>query len=184
MEPLKTQSRQLVLEQEVEDYRARSNKAFENNAQALHRFVSAAKRYSREPIATPRVLVVSPDATLVAHWGRSMVELWGTSVKSSTTAQGALTLLQDHPYDLVIVDLKLSDSPGWELVTEIRLKSLRPLVPVIITSAVQVDLPEIAKKCGANTYLTEPFNTASLKTEIKRVFRLEQTSDFPVVAMR
>jgi CheY-like chemotaxis protein len=92
--------------------------------------------------------------------------LEGTKVSIMETGCGmeARNLFKEYSFeiDLVLLDIKLPDYNGWELLKQFRQEN--PLVPVIALSAI---LPtELAKKCestGFDGYFSKPFDIVEFK---------------------
>ncbi len=66
-----------------------------------------------------------------------------------------------HMPDLVLVDYKLKDGFGSELCATIKKHPLTSHIPVILISG-YADLAGIAKACGADAWLSKPFELAEL----------------------
>jgi DNA-binding response OmpR family regulator len=69
--------------------------------------------------------------------------------------------------DLVLVDNKLKDGLGSELCMAIKQHPLTSHIPVIMISGYD-DLAAIAKKAGADAYLSKPFEMADLLETVDR----------------
>jgi DNA-binding response OmpR family regulator len=70
--------------------------------------------------------------------------------------------------DLVIIDYLLGDGYGDELCLEIKSNPLTNQIPVILFSASH-HLEQIAKDCGANTYITKPFDISYFEEKVKEL---------------
>ena len=86
--------------------------------------------------------------------------------------QVAISKLNDNEYDLVMLNLEMPVMDGFETTTYIRkrmgAKSNIPIIVVTSNSGVAE-----ATKClllGANSYLTKPFNSRDLLSEINTLF--------------
>nr|MCU0720849.1 response regulator transcription factor [Pirellula sp.] len=99
----------------------------------------------------------------------------------------ALRLVKDEPdaYDLVVLDLMLPGMSGYAVCEEIRDQGI--LIPILILSA--RSLAEDRTRgfdCGANQYLTKPFDLDELFSRVKNLLRLHpkqmQTIIKPVVS--
>jgi two-component system cell cycle response regulator CtrA len=82
----------------------------------------------------------------------------------------ALEMIKLYDYDAVILDLKLPDIDGIEILT--RLRSIRNGVPVVVLSGLNTTEDKV--KCltmGADDYLTKPFSKTELIARIHAVIR-------------
>ena len=88
-------------------------------------------------------------------------------VASSGTIAGAVELLSKDNFDLMIVDVKLPDGDGIELLKQINARPSRPLV-VMISSHGTVDMAVECMSNGAFTFLTKPISTEHLAVTLKK----------------
>jgi two-component system KDP operon response regulator KdpE len=99
----------------------------------------------------------------------------GYKVFHAATAREGLLMAANHPPQLIILDLGLSDENGHQV-----LKKLREWYhsPVIILSA-QSNEEDIVKALdnGANDYLVKPFRTGELLARIRSALRNDNGSE-------
>jgi len=79
-------------------------------------------------------------------------------------------------YNLILLDLGLPDMDGFEVCRELR--SANITAPIVILT-VQKD-PETSVKllnCGADDYITKPFNSEALKARVAALLRRSQEMD-------
>ncbi|MFM1768670.1 MAG: hypothetical protein RJA22_1199 [Verrucomicrobiota bacterium] len=88
-------------------------------------------------------------------------------VASSGTIAGALELLGKDNFDLMIVDVKLPDGDGIELLKQLNARPSRPLV-VMISSHGTVDMAVECMSNGAFTFLTKPISSEHLAVTLKK----------------
>jgi two-component system KDP operon response regulator KdpE len=102
-----------------------------------------------------------------------------TLLESSTAREG-LTMVANHPPDLVLLDLGLPDESGHEVLRHIREWYTNP----VIILSVQSDEADIVKALdnGANDYLVKPFRTGELVARIRSALRRSARSDNTPVA--
>jgi two-component system OmpR family response regulator len=86
-----------------------------------------------------------------------------------------LSLLTQHQFDLVILDLTLPGMDGLEMIPKIREHSN---IPIIISSA-RDDITDkvIGLERGADDYMPKPYDPRELVTRIKTILRRTHTSD-------
>ena len=80
-----------------------------------------------------------------------------------------LSLLTQHSFDLLILDLTLPGIDGLEIIPKIREKSS---IPIIVSSA-RNDITDkvIALERGADDYMPKPYDPRELVTRIKTILR-------------
>ena len=75
-----------------------------------------------------------------------------------------------YDYDLIILDLMLPDIDGYEVL--LRLRSAKVKVPILILSGLSNSDQKIKSlTCGADDYLTKPFNRGELVARIQAIVR-------------
>jgi len=120
------------------------------------------------------VLIIEDDIN-IAELERDYLKLNGYKTEIVQDGRQGLKKAVSGIYDIVIVDLMLPNTDGYEIVKEVR-KKLE--IPVIIISAKGEDIDKIrGLDFGADDYLTKPFSpselVARIKSHIKRYERLK-----------
>lgn len=119
-----------------------------------------------------RILVVD-DELLIRTALQGILSAQGFEVKVAETGKKALEILTQEFFDLVILDLKLPDSNGLELLKEI--KGLYPETGVvIITAYAEVKTAVQAIKDGAFDYLSKPFQEEELLIVLEKFLRFRK----------
>lgn len=116
-----------------------------------------------------RVLLIEDDSATA-----NSVELTlasnGIVCDRATLGEEGVELGKVYSYDLIILDVMLSDINGYEVL--LRLRSAKVKVPVLILSGLgNTDQKIKGLDCGADDYLTKPFNREELIARIKAVVR-------------
>jgi diguanylate cyclase (GGDEF)-like protein/PAS domain S-box-containing protein len=108
----------------------------------------------------PRILVVDDEARL-RHSMRLLLEHEGRTVDESATGAEAVAVLSRQHYDLVLLDLRLPDMTGLQVMD--RLKSQLASVTVIVVSADDViDSAIGALRRGAYDFVRKPYQPEEL----------------------
>ncbi|WP_316813019.1 response regulator [Pedobacter heparinus] len=68
----------------------------------------------------------------------------GVEVQQAFTGKEALAMLDEHTFDCIILDLKLPDLSGFDLLDRIKSQEKLAHVPVIINTAMELDQEKIA----------------------------------------
>ncbi len=91
----------------------------------------------------------------------------GHTVEKAMDGGDAVQAAREHPYDLILMDVRMSEMNGIQALEQI--KEFNPAIPIIIMTAYSsVDKAVAAMKLGAYDYLTKPLNFEELKIIINR----------------
>jgi len=117
-----------------------------------------------------RILVVDDEFSVrdsLTRWFRKD----GYEVKPAENAAEALKAIEEHPYEVAVVDLKMPGMDGLELQEHIHRADPRTAV-IVITAFASVDTAVRALKQGAFDYVTKPVDPDELSHLVSRA--LEQ----------
>ena len=119
-------------------------------------------------VAAPaaRLLVVDDVALNRDLLGRRLTSQ-GYQVEMAESGPQALALLQQAPFDLVLLDIMMPDMDGYEVLDRIKRDPALQHLPVVMVSA--LGETESVVRCielGADDYLTKPFNPLVLKARV------------------
>src|SRR5688500_16098218 len=102
------------------------------------------------------ILVIEDDLTF-SRILEGFLAKQGFKVKVSHKGQDGLQLFSGNPFDLVLLDYRLPDMTGMEVLIE--LKKASPITQVIImTSFSDIRTAVKAMQVGAFEYITKPVN--------------------------
>jgi len=91
-------------------------------------------------------------------------------VTTAQTGAEALRLARDRPFDLVVLDVMLPDTDGFEVITRLRRDGCQ--VPVIFLTAKDTQEDKVTGlTLGGDDYLTKPFGLEELAARIRTVLR-------------
>ena len=110
-----------------------------------------------------RILVVDDEKTLVKGM-KFNLENEGYEVECAYDGAAALELAREGRFDLIILDVMMPEMDGLEACMKIREFSN---VPIIMLTAKSEDADKLMGfECGADDYLTKPFNILELKARV------------------
>jgi two-component system, OmpR family, copper resistance phosphate regulon response regulator CusR len=116
-----------------------------------------------------RILVVEDEHRLADRLARGLREE-GLAVDLARTMALARELASGADYDLVLLDLKLPDGSGLELLAEWRENGFT--APILVLTAKDLLEDKVrGLKAGADDYLTKPFSFAELLARIQALLR-------------
>lgn len=93
-----------------------------------------------------------------------------TQVYQASSSSFGLQIINNHPIDLVILDVDLQGSDGFEFVRRSRAHGYRGKI-LFISANQHPMFSNTAKQIGANGYITKAENTSMLKEAIVSVSR-------------
>src|ERR1700690_175348 len=149
------------------------------------------RRRGKPSMPKGSILVVDDEAEI-----REGLELLlsseGYAVTCAETAAAGLTRLEEHPFDLVLLDVSLPDRNGLDLLQEIHRRDPQ-LAIVLITAYGSIEMARAAFKNGAQDYITKPWSNDELLAQVAQAVEgrqlreenvqlkraLKQRSNFP-----
>ena len=126
------------------------------------------------------ILIVEDDPS-IRKLVRVNLAKRGYTVSEAEDSHKAISLFQEVPFDLVLLDLVLPGLSGVDVCAWIRARSD---VPIIILSArLEEDLKVAALDAGADDYVTKPFSMGELLARLRAALRrINRSEDEPVLA--
>jgi two-component system response regulator HydG len=122
-------------------------------------------RESASPVGS--ILIVDDEATardLCADVAREA----GLLVRTATTTEQALEILEQFPVDIVLTDLKVPALGGIEFLKRVRASNAQ--VPVLVlTQYGTIETAVEATRLGAADYVTKPFHVDELRSKLDRL---------------
>ena len=115
-----------------------------------------------------KILVVDDEAVLVKGI-RFNLQQEGYQVETGSDGEQAVELAREGSFDLVILDLMMPKIDGLQACMRIREFSD---VPIIMLTAKGEDSDKLMGfACGADDYVTKPFNVLELKARVRALLR-------------
>ncbi|HET9897648.1 MAG TPA: response regulator transcription factor [Streptosporangiaceae bacterium] len=129
----------------------------------------------------PKVLIIEDDPTIRGAVTRALVSK-GYAVASAQTAMAGLQLaVSEHP-DVVVLDLKLPDLDGREVLRMIRAVSSVPII-VATSRGTEADIVH-SLDAGADDYVVKPYGGAQLDARIRAVLRrVAEPAEAPAIVV-
>jgi DNA-binding NtrC family response regulator len=107
-----------------------------------------------------KVLAID-DERNIQHLIKSEFSLEGFDVATAGTGEEGLRLFDEHPFDLVLLDMKLPKLNGLETLKQLKQKASSVEV-IMITGHGEVESAVESIKLGARDYITKPFKLDEL----------------------
>jgi len=119
-----------------------------------------------------RPILIVEDDTTIRETVAEVLEKQGYSVDQAKNGAEAIAQAKSHNYDLVLLDLRLPDGDGLDVMRVLLELDDRALV-VIMTAFPEVRTAVSALKAGAYDYLNKPFDLDDLKILVARALETQ-----------
>ncbi len=117
-----------------------------------------------------QILIVDDEPT-IRQTLRIALETQGHAVAEATSGPAALKLVERQGFELVLVDMRLGQESGLDLLGAL-LEGRPGLAVVVITAHASIDTAVEAMRRGAFDYLPKPFTPAQIRALLDRVARV------------
>jgi DNA-binding response OmpR family regulator len=106
------------------------------------------------------ILVVDDDKSILRTFTR-ILEKSGYNIDVAETGKEAIEKAENHHYDLALVDIRLPDMDGTDLLAKLK-KQLQNTVKIMITGFPSLETGVKALDEGADAYLVKPVKPQEL----------------------
>ena len=122
-----------------------------------------------------KILIIDDDPSFLMMLKNFLVKK-NFQTRSGISANDALQILKKEVFDIILLDFKLPDKNGIDLLKDI--KSLNTSTPVILmTSYADIKTAVKAIKQGAYDYVSKPINTDEILATINKALQKYKSSD-------
>lgn len=119
-----------------------------------------------------RILVIEDEKKLSGVIKRGLAEQ-GYAVDAALTGEEGEALVNDIPYDVIILDIILPGKDGLEVCRSLRLKKVNTSILMLTCRSSLADKIK-GLDCGADDYLVKPFDFEELCARIRALLRRER----------
>lgn len=120
-----------------------------------------------------RILLIDDDTQLATLLGQYFKQ-FSFELESATLPSQGIALLDQHHYDLVILDIMLPEMDGFEVCKTIRKDNDIPII--MLTARGEVMDRIVGLELGADDYLSKPFEPRELVARIQRINKRVQVN--------
>lgn len=114
-----------------------------------------------------RVLIIDDEADIL-HTYTGILEREGFEVQGAPTGLEAIERCRQEPFDLLLIDLKLPDISGLEVLRQAK-QLIPDVVAIFITGFGTLETAVEALRLGAAEYLIKPIQVETLITAIQHI---------------
>ncbi len=116
-----------------------------------------------------KILIVDDEPGIVEEINSFLAEE-GYEIRTADTANEGIRVFKNFKPDVILLDMKLPDQPGIEVLRIV--KQLSPATKVIVnTGYVDQKMIDEAEALGRDAFLQKPFNLERLVEEIQSVLK-------------
>jgi DNA-binding response OmpR family regulator len=112
------------------------------------------------------VLIIE-DEFLIGELVKINLKMRKINCVVATTGQEGIDLFESQNPSIVLLDVRLPDTDGWEVCKKIKQKN-RGSIVIFMTAATQVKDREIAKEVGADDFIEKPFDINELISMVNK----------------
>jgi len=110
-------------------------------------------------------IIMAEDYPMNRLLAKNLFKKWGLNLKIVNNGKELLLALDNHQYDVILMDVQMPEMGGIEATENLRKKGIK--TPVIaITGLSFKDEQLLCKKAGMNDFLTKPFEEDDLKQKL------------------
>jgi len=114
-----------------------------------------------------KILIVD-DETGIVEEIKAFLEEEGYEAYTADTAKEGIRMLEELHPDVILVDVKLPDASGTEVLRACKEKSPKTKT-IMVTGYVDQHVMDEAERIGRDTFLQKPFNLVKIIEEIEKL---------------
>lgn len=113
------------------------------------------------------VLVADDSRTMRTIIRRSLESLGVTEITEAADGVEAVTIFEQHPFQLVLTDWNMPRKTGLDVIRDIRSRNAQVPIIMITTEAERSQVLR-AIEAGVSDYLVKPFETEALRAKLAK----------------
>jgi DNA-binding response OmpR family regulator len=122
--------------------------------------------------AKKNILVIDDDKSILRTFTR-ILQKKGYSIDVAETGKEALEKAEKKNYDLALIDIRLPDMEGTDLLVKMQ-RSMRDSIKIMITGFPSLETGVKALDEGADAYLVKPVKPEELLALIEEKFKAQE----------
>ncbi len=121
-------------------------------------------------LLSSRILIIDDNEINIQLLEAVVTDAGYNSVLSITDSRKAENLYRAYQPDLVLLDINMPYYDGFQVMEQFRRIEDTPYLPVLVLTALQDNENKLrALECGAQDFLTKPFNRLEILTRIRNI---------------
>lgn len=124
-----------------------------------------------------KVLIVEDEYSFRELW-TSLLEEDGYAVVTAADGASAIAAAKQHAPDLILLDVLLPDTTGFEVARALKGSPVTEASPIIMVTALNDRESKLfGLEAGAEDFIIKPFDRVELSMRIRNLLRLKEHSD-------
>lgn len=133
---------------------------------------------------SPEIMIVDDKLENLMYL-KTLLEAKGFTVRSTKTGKMALFSLQNHPPDMILLDIMMPEMDGYEVCQRIKSQPQTAKIPIIFISALTEPFDKIrAFEIGGSDYITKPFEAVEVLARIRHHLALSNKQKLLEIEIR
>lgn len=129
-----------------------------------------------------KLIYVLEDEKNIQQLIKYNLESSGFSVKCFDTGTKFFGEIKNEICDLLLLDIMLPDTDGYDVLAKLKLNSEYKNIPVIMLTAKNEEFDKIlGLEMGSDDYITKPFSVREMTSRIKAVLRRSSRHEVPLM---
>ena len=124
--------------------------------------------------SSKKILVVDDDKSILRTFAR-ILQKSGYEIETAETGKEAIEKAETQHYDLALVDIRLPDMDGTDLLSKLK-KPLQNTIKIMITGFPSLETGIKALDEGADAYLVKPVKPQDLLTLLEEKLKSREES--------
>lgn len=121
--------------------------------------------------AVPRVVSIEDDFDIFKLIQITLRPL-GIELYHASSGSSALEMNNKLKPDLVLLDLALPDTYGWDLLKKMKAGENRPKNVVVLSARLQMPTPKMAQEQQVDACMSKPFIPAELREKVRSLLSI------------
>src|SRR5437899_7598881 len=126
-----------------------------------------------EPFRDAAILIVDDERSMVRLMEELLAHAGYTNLRSTTDSREALGLCATFQPDLILLDLRMPNLDGIEVLRRLKQQRAEAYLPVLVLTAdVARESKRAALEAGASDFLTKPFEQIELLLRVRNLIEM------------
>ena len=127
-------------------------------------------------LAEPTRILVVDDDPILCEFAKVYLATPTAAVETAPDVDGAIELMKEQTFDIVLIDIEMPRRDGYDLLTFIRnAPAIRNIPVMMLTGHEDVASIDRSYELGATAFTTKPVNWRQLSYQIRYVLRSSKT---------